>query len=110
MWFNKLSFSKIVIKALAKKKKCRRTAEESRTKVILVDFGYPVMLFGLLTPKDWSYLAFQSYNYESVWGRLFQKRILCSKVAIYMYALFAQDNDYLYDRGRSIVVLICYII
>jgi hypothetical protein len=27
-------------------------AEESRTKVIVVDFGYPVMLFGLLTPKD----------------------------------------------------------
>jgi hypothetical protein len=66
-------------------------AEESRTKVIVVDFGYPVMLFGLLTPKDWSYLAFQSYNYECARGRLFQKRILCTKVAIYMYVLFAQD-------------------
>jgi hypothetical protein len=59
-------------------------AEESRTKVIVVDFGYPVMLFGLLTPKDWSYLAFQSYNYECARGRLFQKRILCTKVAIYI--------------------------
>ena len=50
--------------------------------VILVDFAYPLVLF-LQTLLN--YLAFQSFDFERIWIRLFQKRVLRYKFNIYVF-------------------------
>ena len=44
--------------------------------------------FGFIAPKTLNYLAFQSFDLEITWWRLFQKRVMRTKLDIYVFILF----------------------
>jgi hypothetical protein len=41
--------------------------------------------FGLIAPKSLKYLAFQSFDWERTWYRLFKKRVVRTKFDIYVF-------------------------
>ena len=41
--------------------------------------------FGFIAPKTLNYLAFQSFDFERTWWRLFQKRVVRTKFDIYLF-------------------------
>jgi hypothetical protein len=41
--------------------------------------------FGCIAPKTFDYLAFQSFDVERTWWRLFQKRVVRTKFDIYLF-------------------------
>jgi hypothetical protein len=43
------------------------------------------MSFVLYTPKDLNYVAFQSFDYQRGWWGLLQKRVVCTKLDIYVF-------------------------
>ena len=43
------------------------------------------MPFGFIVPKTLNYLAFQSFNFERTWWRLFQKCVVRTKLDIYVF-------------------------
>ena len=56
----------------------------------------PLMPFELLAPKDLNYYAFQSFHYGRTWWYLylylvmfiFQKRVVCTILDIYVFVIF----------------------
>jgi len=51
---------------------------------------YPILailyrVFGFIAPKILKYLAFQAFDFERTWWRLFQKRVVCTKFDIYVF-------------------------
>jgi hypothetical protein len=49
--------------------------------------------FGFIAPKTLNYLAFQYFDFERTWWRLFQKRVVCTKSDIYVFNRDAIDLD-----------------
>jgi len=49
--------------------------------------------FGFIGHKALNYLAFQSFDFERTWWRLFQKRVVRTKYDIYVFIL---DNTVCY--------------
>ena len=45
---------------------------------VLVNLDYLFRSFDFIALKDLSYLAFQSFDYEHTWWRLFQKHVMCT--------------------------------
>ena len=43
--------------------------------------------FGFITPKSLDYLAFQYFDFESTWWSLFQKRVMRTKLDIYVFII-----------------------
>jgi hypothetical protein len=42
---------------------------------------------GIYTRITLNYLAFQSFDFEHIWWRLFQKRVVCTKLDIYVFII-----------------------
>jgi len=40
---------------------------------------------GFIAPKTLNFLAFQSFDFESTWWKLFQKRVVRTKFDIYVF-------------------------
>ena len=53
----------------------------------LSDFGYPVYTFGFIAPKALNYLAFQSFDFDRTWWKLFQKRVVRTKFDNYVFII-----------------------
>ena len=53
--------------------------------VILADCGYAVYALWFIAPKTLNYLAFQSFHIEHTWWRLFKKRVLRTKLDVYVF-------------------------
>jgi hypothetical protein len=49
------------------------------------------MPFGFIAPKTLCYLAFQSFDFERIRWRLFQKRVVSTKFDIYIF-IMEQEN------------------
>jgi len=45
------------------------------------------MPFGFIAPKSLNYLAFQSFDFVSTWWRFFQKRVIHTKLDIYVFII-----------------------
>ena len=43
--------------------------------------------FRFIAPKNLNYLAFQSFDFECTWWRLFHKRVVCTKLDIYVFII-----------------------
>jgi hypothetical protein len=50
--------------------------------VTLVNFAILCMPFGFIAPKTLNHLAFQCFDFERTWWRLFQKRVVRTECEI----------------------------
>jgi hypothetical protein len=51
----------------------------------LVEFGYTVKALWFITPKTLNFLAFQSFDFECTWWRLFEEGVMHTKFDIYSF-------------------------
>jgi hypothetical protein len=88
-------------------------------------FASLFMSFGVIAPKTLNYLAFQFFDFERTWWRLFQKRIVRTKFDIFIVNILRllveqevlSPPEHLSStpvfRGirvtRSLVLCVCYV-
>ena len=41
--------------------------------------------FGFNAPRNFNHLSFQSFDFERIWLRLFQKRVVCTNYDVYVF-------------------------
>ena len=59
--------------------------------------------FGFIALKTLNYLAFQSFDFERTWWRLFQKRVVCTKFNLRFYF---PSRTPVFNSGFLVVLLI----
>ena len=75
--------------------------------VIFVYLAILFRAFGFIASKTVHYSAFQSFDFERIWWRLFQKRVVCAKFDTYVFirevVLQLTVSSFLYCRQFIII-------